>query len=79
MIGQEKLKIKRKIIMANICVICDKRPQTAQLVSHANNKTKRWVYPNTHKIRYNHPGERSVKRGAVCTKCVKAGKVIKVV
>lgn len=65
--------------MANICVVCDKRPQVANSVSNANNKTKRWVYPNVHVIRYSIKGQRSVSRGAVCTKCVKAGKVEKVV
>jgi large subunit ribosomal protein L28 len=66
--------------MARICEICDKRPQVANLVSHANNRVKRWVYPNTHKIRFTIPGgSKKVSRGAVCTKCVKAGKVQKVI
>lgn len=65
--------------MARICGVCTKRPQVANLVSHANNRVKRWVYPNTHKIRFVVPGNSEVKRGSVCTKCVKAGKVQKVV
>lgn len=65
--------------MANICVVCGKCPRIAQNVSNANNKTKRWVYPNVHVIRFTEKGKRSVKRGSVCTKCVKAGKVEKVV
>ena len=65
--------------MANICQICNKRPQVANLVSNANNKVKRWVYPNVHVIRYRYKGQREVARGAVCTKCVKAGKIEKVV
>lgn len=65
--------------MANICVICDKRPQVANRVSNANNKTKRWVYPNVHTMRFTLKGSASVRRGAVCAKCVKAELVQKVV
>lgn len=65
--------------MANICEICNKRPQVAKLVSNANNRTKRWVYPNVHVIRFKVKGQNEISRGAVCTKCVKAGKVEKVV
>ncbi len=66
--------------MARICVICDKRPQVANLVSHAKNRVKRWVYPNVHVMRFTVPSQGSAKvcRGAVCTKCVKAGKIQKV-
>ncbi len=65
--------------MANICVICDKRPQVVNSVSNANNRVKHWAYPNVHKIRFSLKGEKTVQRGAVCTKCVKAGKIKKVV
>ncbi|MCB9492702.1 MAG: 50S ribosomal protein L28 [Epsilonproteobacteria bacterium] len=65
--------------MANICKICDKRPRVANLVSNANNKVKRWVYPNVHTMRFKLKGQSSVQRGGVCTKCVKGGKVEKVV
>jgi large subunit ribosomal protein L28 len=65
--------------MANVCEVCCKRPQVAHNVSNANNRTKRWVYPNVHVIRFKLKGQREIYRGAVCTKCVKAGKVEKVV
>ena len=65
--------------MANICLVCDKRPRVANRVSNANNKTKRWVYPNVHTMRFSLKGKTNVKRGAVCTKCIKAGKIEKVV
>lgn len=66
--------------MSRICAICAKRPQTANLVSHANNKTKRWVYPNVHRMRYTLAGDTSgkVQQACVCTRCLKAGKVKKV-
>lgn len=65
--------------MANICKICSKRPQVAKNVSNANNRTKRWVYPNLHVIRFKLKGQQEVHRGSVCTKCVKAGKIEKVI
>ncbi len=66
--------------MAQICSVCNKRPQVGNLVSHAKNRTKRWVYPNVHKMRFTLTGHpKTVKRGAVCTKCVKAGKIQKVI
>jgi large subunit ribosomal protein L28 len=66
--------------MAKICTVCTRGPQVANLVSHANNKTKRWTYPNVHKMRFTLPGDTSkVCAGAVCTRCVKAGKVKKIV
>lgn len=67
--------------MARICSNCGKRPQVANIVSHANNKVKRWVYPNVHRMRFTLVGDnsRKVHAGNVCTKCVKAGLVTKVV
>lgn len=66
--------------MARICTVCGKRPQVANIVSHANNRTKKWVYPNVHKIRYTLPTcPNNVHAGNVCTKCVKAQKVQKVI
>ena len=65
--------------MARICTVCDKGPVVGNLVSHANNRVKRWIYPNTHKMRFKVPGINKVHRGAVCTKCVKAGKIEKVI
>lgn len=66
--------------MSRICFVCEKRPQVGNLVSHANNKVKRWVYPNVHKFAFKLTcGDVSkVHRANVCTKCVKAGKVQKV-
>ncbi len=67
--------------MARICVVCDKRPRTANRVSHAKNRTGRWLYPNVHKMRFKltKSGSNKVYRGAVCTKCVKAKKIEKVI
>lgn len=65
--------------MARICAICEKGPRVANLVSNANNRVKRWVYPNVHVIRFTLKGQKNVKRGAVCAKCLKSGKIEKVV
>lgn len=67
--------------MARVCAICDKRPQVGNNVSHSNNKTKRWLYPNVHKMRFTKTGDASgrVFAAKVCTKCVKADKVKKVI
>ena len=67
--------------MSRICFICDKGPVVANLVSHANNKVKRWVYPNVHRMafRLTKGDTTKVYRDKVCTKCVKAGKVQKIV
>jgi len=67
--------------MSRICAVCNKRPVSANNVSHAKNKTKRWLFPNVHMMRFVLTGDASkkVRRACVCTKCVKAGKVQKVI
>ncbi len=65
--------------MASVCLICDKRPRTGNSVSNANNRVRRWLFPNVQKIRFTYKGQTSVNRGPVCTKCVKSGCVEKVV
>jgi large subunit ribosomal protein L28 len=64
-----------------ICLICDKKPRATFSVSHAHNRTKRWVYPNVQKLHFTIVGDSSGKvyHDSVCTKCLKAGKVRKIV
>ncbi|HEC50224.1 MAG TPA: 50S ribosomal protein L28 [Candidatus Desulfofervidus auxilii] len=57
------------------CEICGKRPSVGHNVSHANNRSKRRWLPNVQKVRAVVNGQ--VKRIRVCTKCLKAGKVVK--
>ena len=67
--------------MSRMCAVCGKGPQVGNLVSHARNRVKRWLYPNVHTMRFilvADPRQR-VQRGGVCTKCVKAGKVKKII
>ena len=63
--------------MSRICEICGKKPSTGFNVSHANNKTKKVWYPNLQKVKALQQGRvRSMK---VCTRCIRAGAVVKVV
>lgn len=67
--------------MSRICFICEKGPRVDNLVSHANNRVKRWVYPNVQKVRFTVAGDakNKVYHSRVCTKCMKAKKIQKVV
>lgn len=61
--------------MARRCEICGKGPQFGHNVSHANNKTKRRFEPNLQRVRALVNG--AAQRLRVCTRCLKAGKVLK--
>jgi large subunit ribosomal protein L28 len=62
--------------MARRCDICGKGPLVGHNVSHANNKTKTRSLPNLRSVRANIHG--SVKHVRVCTRCLKAGRIVKV-
>ncbi len=64
--------------MSRVCEICGKRPMVGNRVSHANNKTKRRFYPNLHTVKCKLPNGRE-KKMKVCIRCLKAGKLEKVV
>lgn len=59
------------------CDLCGKGPVTGNSVSHSHIKTKRVWQPNIQKVRALING--TTKRINVCTKCLKAGKVTKVI
>jgi large subunit ribosomal protein L28 len=61
--------------MARRCEICGKGPQFGNNVSHANNKTKRRFEPNLQSVRALVKG--AAQRVRVCTRCLKAGKILK--
>jgi large subunit ribosomal protein L28 len=61
--------------MARVCDICGKGPSFGHNVSHANNKTNRRWYPNLQPVRALVDGQ--VKRLKVCTRCIKANRVVK--
>ena len=61
--------------MARRCAITGKGVQYGHNVSHANNKTKRRSYPNLQRVKVKLEG--TVSHIKVCTRCLKAGKVVK--
>ena len=61
--------------MARRCAVCGKGPLVGNNVSHANNKSKNRSLPNLRSVRVNDAGE--VKHVRVCTRCLKANKVLK--
>jgi large subunit ribosomal protein L28 len=63
--------------MAARCDICGKGPSTGFSVSHSHRKTKRRWLPNLHSMKVLRNG--GVKRMRVCSACLSANKVTKVV
>lgn len=63
--------------MAKQCDICGKKPQVGNNVSHAHNLNKRRFNPNVHDMKIRVGG--TVKKASVCTRCLRSGKVTKVV
>jgi large subunit ribosomal protein L28 len=63
--------------MAQRCGVCGKGPAVGHRISHAHNVTKRRWLPNLVPIRALVQGV--PKRLRVCTRCLKAGKVTKIV
>jgi large subunit ribosomal protein L28 len=61
--------------MARRCEICGKGPLVGNTVSHANNKSKTRSLPNLRSVRATVDG--TVRHVRVCTRCLKAGKVLK--
>ena len=63
--------------MAQRCDVCGKGPSVGHKISHAHNVTKRRWLANLVSMRAMIEGR--VARVRVCAKCLKAGKVTKVV
>ena len=63
--------------MAQRCDVCGKGPSVGHRISHAHNVTKRRWLVNLVSMRAK--VGLTVKRLRVCTRCLKAGKVVKVV
>jgi large subunit ribosomal protein L28 len=63
--------------MAKMCKVCGKKPLYGNNVSHANNRTKRRFEPNLQRVRALVDGK--TKRIMVCTSCIQAGKITKVI
>ncbi len=63
--------------MAQVCDVCGKRVSTGSNVSNSYRHTKRTFKPNLQRVRAYVNGV--PRRIRVCTSCLKAGKVKKVV
>ena len=63
--------------MAQRCDMCGKGPSVGHTVSHANKHIKRRWLPNLVSIQALVSGR--TRRVRVCTRCLKAGKVAKVI
>jgi len=61
--------------MSKRCEVCGKGPQFGHRVSHANNRTNRRFNPNLQAVRAQIGGR--AQRVRVCTRCLKAGKIVK--
>jgi large subunit ribosomal protein L28 len=59
------------------CQVCGKGKVVGNHVSHANNRTKRQVYPNLQRARVVLDGR--AQRAYVCTRCMRSGLVKKAV
>ena len=62
--------------MAKICSVCGKSPQFGNNRSHSMRATPRRFNPNIQSVRILKNGVTPVKAN-VCTRCLKAGKVVK--
>ncbi len=62
--------------MSRKCDVCGKGPQYGNRISHAHNVTRhRWM-PNLQRIKYESGGQ--VRKGYVCTRCLRAAAVKKI-
>lgn len=67
----------RGAVLAQTCDLCGKGPRYGNSVSHAHNLTRRRWNPNLRRVHALVEGTRKTLR--VCTECIRAGKVTKVV
>ncbi len=63
--------------MASVCDVCGKKPSFGMTISHSHRRTRRRWSPNIQRVRAIVEG--SPKRVNVCTRCLKAGKIVKAV
>lgn len=61
--------------MSKVCEICGKKAMVGSNISHAHNVTKRRFHPNLQRVRTLRNGR--VRKMVVCTRCIKAGNVVK--
>ncbi len=63
--------------MSRICMVCGKRPITGNQISKSIRHTKRRWMPNLQRVRVQ--TEVGTQRIRVCVKCIRSGKISKVI
>jgi large subunit ribosomal protein L28 len=63
--------------MAQKCEICAKAPTFGHNISHAHNVTNRRWTPNIQRVKVRLEGK--IRRIRICTRCLRSGKVEKVI
>lgn len=63
--------------MARVCYTCGKKPMAGNRISKSRRHTKRRWLPNLQRVRVQ--TESGNKRVRVCVRCIKSGKIAKVV
>ena len=63
--------------MARKCDLCSKAPTFGHNISHAHNVTNRRWTPNIQRVKVRHEGK--VQRIRICTRCLRSGKIEKVI
>ena len=61
--------------MSKVFEVCGKAPVAGRSISHSHRVTNRMFRPNVQKVTINDNGR--VRKANVCTKCLKAGKVVR--
>jgi large subunit ribosomal protein L28 len=61
--------------MSKVCTVCGKAPCAGRNVSHSHRVTNRIIRPNIQRVTAVIDG--AAKQINVCTKCLKAGKVVR--
>jgi large subunit ribosomal protein L28 len=64
-----------EFVMAQVCKLCGKGPQFGNKISHAHNVSKRRWNVNLRPVKAQTEG--GAKKIRVCTRCIKAGKIVK--
>ena len=61
--------------MSNVCEVCGKAPVAGRSISHSHRVSNRTFRPNVQKVTITDNGK--IRSARVCTKCLKAGKVVR--
>lgn len=61
--------------MSKVCSVCGKHPVAGRNVSHSHRVTNRVFRPNVQKVTALIDG--TAKKISICTKCLKAGKIVR--